>query len=251
MSSSLIYIGQQETNLHYRRNSVLPKQQVKDEKKGSFRAPSESESESDNSQKPDNLFKDSVTFKRNATATVPELYPFSKSGFSMTTKEPDSNLEYIPEEETSKPDLSNSSNVPESPFMHFSEKEAPLPPLPAPAPTVHMTLGLLGDPSKLRSTNNQKVLLTLNKISDEAKQWKQNKVIALNANPALWHDWKGINTTFYSNREEVDTSVHQTTTQKEQTRQEEKEVIGLHQKVQGDYHQTRHNWIHSIIYGYE
>ena len=66
MSSSLIYIGQQETNLHYPRNSVLPKQQVKDEKKGSFRAPSESESESDNSQKPDNLFKDSVTFMRNA-----------------------------------------------------------------------------------------------------------------------------------------------------------------------------------------
>ena len=209
MSSSLIYIGQQETNLHYPRNSVLPKQQVKDEKKGSFRAPSESESESDNSQKPDNLFKDSVTFMRNATATVPELYPFSKLGFSAITEEPDSNLEHIPEEETRKPkpenpDLSNSSNMTSLPFTHFSEKEASPPPLPAPAPTVHTPLGLLGDPSEFRSTDNsetylalnsariitdnQKVLLILNEISDGAKPWKQNKVIALKANPALWHD---------------------------------------------------------------
>ena len=58
-SSSLIYVGRQETNLHYQRNSVPLKQQVKDEKKGSFRAPSESESESDNSQNPDDPFKDS------------------------------------------------------------------------------------------------------------------------------------------------------------------------------------------------
>ena len=160
---------------------------------------------------------------RNTTATVPELYPFSELvGFNATTEEPDSNLEHIPEEETRKPkpenpDLSNSSNIPSLPFTHFSEKETSPPPLPAPAPTVHMPSGLLGNPSEFRSTDNsethlalnsarittdnQKMLLTLNEISDGAKPWKQNKVIALNANPALWHDWKGINTTFYSNWE--------------------------------------------------
>ena len=233
MSSSLIYIGQQETNLHYPRNSVLPKQQVKDEKKGSFRAPSESESESDNSQKPDNLFKDSVTFKRNATATVPELYPFSELGFSAITEEPDSNLEYIPKEETRKPepeypDLSNSSNTPSLPYTHFFKMKAP--PSPPPAPAAHMPSGLLRDSSEFRSkrkdahtltdnletysalssariaTDNKKVLLALNKISDEPKLWKRNKVTTSDADLTSWHNWNGINTTPYSNWEEVDTS---------------------------------------------
>ena len=228
MSSSLIYIGQQETNLHYPRNSVLPKQQVKDEKKGSFRAPSESESELDNSQKPDNLFKDSVTFMRNATATVPELYPFSELGFSAITEEPNSNLEHIPEEETRKPepeypDLSNSSNMPSLTYTHFFEMEAPPPPPPTPAPAAHMPPGLLRDSPEFRSkrkdartlTNNlethsalnsariatnQKALLALNKISDEPKLWKRNKVTNFDANLMSWHNWNGINTTLYSNR---------------------------------------------------
>ena len=122
-----------------------PKATVKDEKKGSFRAPSESESESesDNSQNPDDPFNDSSDLPaEEESATVPELSPLNELGLSATT-EPnlETELDYFSEEETGKPDSSNSSSSPSTPSTHYSEmattSTGPTPPAPPAAPTVH------------------------------------------------------------------------------------------------------------------
>ena len=56
------------------------------------------------------------------------------------------------------------------------------------------------------TTDNQKVLLALSKISDGAEQWKRNKVTAFNTDITQWHDWDGFKTMFFSNWGEVATS---------------------------------------------
>ena len=103
----------------------------------------------------------------------------------------------------------------------------PTPPAP---PAAHVPTGLLGDPPEFKgkrtnartfidnleiyfalnpariTTDNQKVLLALSKISDGAEQWKRNKVTAFNTDITKWHDWDGFKTMFFSNWGEVDTS---------------------------------------------
>ena len=127
---------------------------VKDEKKGSFHAPSESESESesDNSQNPNDPFKDSSDLPaEEESATVPELSPLNELGLSATT-EP--NLEYFSEkEETGKPDSSNSSSTTSTPSTHYSEMATttgPTPPAPPAVPTTFGPTGLLGDPPEFK-----------------------------------------------------------------------------------------------------
>ena len=198
---------------------------------------SESESESDNSQNPDGPFNDSSDLPAETeSATVPELSPLNELGLSATTEPNQTDLEYIPKEETANPedpgdpDSSNSSSSSSTPSTHFSEMAAepgPLPPTTPTAPAVHTPTGLLGDPPEFKgkqtnartfidnleiyfalnpATDNQKVLLALSKISNGAEQWKRNKVTAFNTNLALWHDWEGFKTVFHSNWGEVNTS---------------------------------------------
>ena len=57
------------------------------------------------------------------------------------------------------------------------------------------------------NTEQLKILLTLQNISDEAQQWKENKKADLDSmtvTAKVWTDWTGFKTRFLANWEEID-----------------------------------------------
>jgi hypothetical protein len=57
------------------------------------------------------------------------------------------------------------------------------------------------------STNQLKILLALQHISEDAQQWKENEKMDLDDNTNVdkqWNDWTGFETRFLKNWEELD-----------------------------------------------
>ena len=57
------------------------------------------------------------------------------------------------------------------------------------------------------NTEQLRILLALQNISDEAQQWKENEKADLDSatvTTKLWTDWTGFKTRFLSNWEEID-----------------------------------------------